>query len=336
VTLLEQAGIPRDPQSRTDWEWRQSAAETFRAYLQGPEFTYTLDMSAVDAPEGDPVEHFLLHSRRGHCEYFASALVALCQAVGVDARIVSGYAVQDDGGADGVTIVPASAAHAWAEVRLSRDRWRLIDPTPPGYVSIEVPPAAGVGGRIEWLYERVEAAWTDGFVSFDRGAQNEILEAIGAEPGRFSRWWQNVRERARMLNQQFGFGIAGYLWALATTVLLLSLATAIFAVLLRQRHRLRQLHLPAMPWRRARAASRQFDFYLEMLAILRRAGCPKHASQPPRAFAVELAHLRPAAGPIVVRLVDRFYLARFGGTELSEAQVIEARQWLAELRGALR
>jgi transglutaminase-like putative cysteine protease len=40
----------------------------------------------------DPIEAFLFEHRFGHCELFASAMVLMCRAVGVPARLTEGFA----------------------------------------------------------------------------------------------------------------------------------------------------------------------------------------------------------------------------------------------------
>ena len=72
----------------------------------------------------DTIEQFLFDTKRGHCEYFASALAAMCHSVGVQARVITGYVAYefDPGGQE--YIVSESNAHAWVEVRT--DDWSWI------------------------------------------------------------------------------------------------------------------------------------------------------------------------------------------------------------------
>jgi len=58
------------------------------------EFGYTLEQ--VAPPAGvDPLEYFLTTIRGGHCEYFASAMTAMLQSLGVPARVITGYAAAE-------------------------------------------------------------------------------------------------------------------------------------------------------------------------------------------------------------------------------------------------
>src|SRR5262249_14949131 len=83
VGLLRDQGVEPDPALRPV-EDDLRVCTVFQQFLRA-RFTYTLEMDAVP-PGEDPIERFLFVTRRGHCEYFASAMAALCRSVGVGAR----------------------------------------------------------------------------------------------------------------------------------------------------------------------------------------------------------------------------------------------------------
>jgi protein-glutamine gamma-glutamyltransferase len=76
----------------------------------------------------DPVLDFLLRQRRGHCEYFASALALLGRAAGIPTRIVMGYRVSERS-PWGHYVVRERNAHAWVEAWIEGG-WRTQDATP--------------------------------------------------------------------------------------------------------------------------------------------------------------------------------------------------------------
>ena len=84
----------------------------------------------------DPVEDFLLRSRSGHCEYFATATVLLLRASGVPARYSTGYSVQEFSELEGSYIVRSKHAHAWALAYVD-GAWRDVDTTPPSWFDAE-------------------------------------------------------------------------------------------------------------------------------------------------------------------------------------------------------
>jgi transglutaminase-like putative cysteine protease len=82
------------------------------------------------------IEDFLTRTRRGHCEYFATATVLLLRAAGVPARYAVGYAVHEWSALERRYVVRANDAHAWALVWLD-GAWRELDTTPPEWVAME-------------------------------------------------------------------------------------------------------------------------------------------------------------------------------------------------------
>ncbi|MDZ4815724.1 MAG: transglutaminase-like domain-containing protein [Verrucomicrobiota bacterium] len=83
-----------------------------------------------------PVSNFLLKTKNGHCEYFATAAAMLLREAGIPARYVTGYAVQEFNSKDGMFIVRHNHAHAWVQVYI-QGKWVPFDPTPSSWTAIE-------------------------------------------------------------------------------------------------------------------------------------------------------------------------------------------------------
>jgi len=81
-----------------------------------------------------PLSEFLLQSRRGHCEYFASATVLLLRQAGIPARYVMGYAVQERDG--DMLLARGRDAHAWAMAYV-QGQWIYVDNTPADWFAVE-------------------------------------------------------------------------------------------------------------------------------------------------------------------------------------------------------
>ncbi|MDY7108319.1 MAG: transglutaminaseTgpA domain-containing protein, partial [Planctomycetota bacterium] len=130
--LLTEAGLTDRPPpvGEASWRFNERAARLFSRYLRSGAFAYTLDVSDVVRGEADPVVQFLFESRRGHCEFYASALAALCHSVGIDARVVAGYIAGEYDEIARRYLVVAGHAHAWVELRTGLHRFTPIDPTP--------------------------------------------------------------------------------------------------------------------------------------------------------------------------------------------------------------
>lgn len=98
-------------------------------------FRYSLDLIGNESKETDLAD-FLLYSRAGHCEYFATATVLLLRAAGIPARYVSGYAAGEYSSLEDMIVVRQRHAHAWALAYLS-GKWVNVDTTPPDWSSME-------------------------------------------------------------------------------------------------------------------------------------------------------------------------------------------------------
>ncbi|MFA5864321.1 MAG: DUF3488 and transglutaminase-like domain-containing protein [Phycisphaerae bacterium] len=90
---------------------------------------YTLNNMDVDRSV-EPVKDFLTRRKHGHCEYFASAMVLLSRALGMEARIVLGFKGGEYNSFGDYLVVRNCDAHAWAEVYIPPQGWVRYDPTP--------------------------------------------------------------------------------------------------------------------------------------------------------------------------------------------------------------
>jgi len=103
-------------------------AQAIVRWFEESEFVYTLTMQSP--ADMDPVENFLLRSRAGHCELYASAMALMLRSVGIPTRVVSGYRGGEWIEGDEAYIVRKGMAHLWVEVYFIDRGWVTFDPTP--------------------------------------------------------------------------------------------------------------------------------------------------------------------------------------------------------------
>ena len=84
----------------------------------------------------DPIEEFLLQRKAGHCEFFATTSVLLLRQMGIPARYVTGYAVQEYNPLLDMFVVRRRHAHAWA-IAYVDGRWQTVDTTPSIWLETE-------------------------------------------------------------------------------------------------------------------------------------------------------------------------------------------------------
>ncbi|HET6309777.1 MAG TPA: transglutaminase domain-containing protein [Candidatus Nitrosotalea sp.] len=103
-------------------------ATAIQDYLRA-NYAYTLTPPA--RPVGmDPLYFFLFRSKKGYCEYFASAMGDMLRSLGIPTRLVNGFGP----GAYDATIqsfvVRAQDAHTWDEAYFPGYGWISFEPTP--------------------------------------------------------------------------------------------------------------------------------------------------------------------------------------------------------------
>ncbi|HXJ62081.1 MAG TPA: transglutaminase domain-containing protein [Verrucomicrobiae bacterium] len=108
-------------------------------------------------PNQTPLARFLLQTRSGHCEYFATAATLLLRAAGIPARYAVGFSVQENNGKQ--WIVRERHTHAWCLAWIN-NAWHDVDDTPGNWVRIE-------DGRASW-WENVSDAWSRVWYEFSK------------------------------------------------------------------------------------------------------------------------------------------------------------------------
>lgn len=98
-------------------------------------FSYSLNL-AGKSNHLTPVSKFLLETRSGHCEYFATSTVLLLRSLGIPARYAVGYSVHEFNDLESQYIVRSRHAHAWTLAYLE-GKWQAFDTTPPDWISVE-------------------------------------------------------------------------------------------------------------------------------------------------------------------------------------------------------
>ncbi len=336
-------------------------AQALTAYLRDSnEYSYSLNME-VDNPERDPIEEFVIFRKRGHCEYFASALALMLRAVDIPSRLVTGFKGADFHESEGYYEVQQRHAHVWVEAFVDNE-WIVLDPTPESRDEVVRQIAANAGF---WKNAKhsLSSLWSTYVVTLSFSRQQEAL--YQPLTGKVSTGWSSIRgvlsqvaggadvvkELLTSPEQYFSRGSA----ALGLIVIVVLAAGRQLA-----RHGIgkasRQLSLGRgrgafhrfYAWVVARLTGRQVDparivvaFYERFLAMMTAAGFTRRNDQTQREFArdVELAlcdRLASAGlGGFPTQLADLFYRVRFGDGLLQPAEAIDVEGRLTRLAASL-
>ncbi len=84
------------------------------------------------------IDRFLRDTQRGNTEQFATAFVLLARSLGADARVATGFVV-DEPSADSLMLTSSDAV-VWPEVALLDGRWIAFDPVPAEESTDPAPP----------------------------------------------------------------------------------------------------------------------------------------------------------------------------------------------------
>jgi len=301
----------------------------------------------------DPIEDFITTHPRGHCEYFATALVLMLRSQEIPARLVVGYKTDEWNHLGQFFQVRQLHAHTWVEVYLEprhfRDRreaadslvegasgaWLRLDPTPAGSAPRLNPVVEMIGKSFDWL----NFLWANYVMEMDRPRQYEavydpLADAIREAVRRLGdpNWW---RGNLANVAQAMGTGLRSLIITLAVVLVLFVLLVAcqVSRILLRRR-----LRRAGQADRGVRNARTMVDFYRRLEVLLARFGVTRLPAQTQREFAREAgAKVAASTGEqqlagLPGEVVEAFYRVRFGGMALDKPQAEAVELALKQLK----
>lgn len=296
-------------------------ARAVEQYLHA-NYAYTTDLGEDSAI--DPIAHFLLENRKGHCEYFASAMAVMLRYLGVPARVATGFQSGIYNPVSGWYLIRASDAHSWVEAWLDGQGWTTFDPTPPDPSAS----SSSLWTRALLYLDAAETFWQDWVLSYDLDRQL-VLATRMEESGRLfgSSWparaaarWRAWRDEGVNFGRRFGLAV---LAAAALAVLLYYAGPGSWRRL-RAEWRIRNL---------ARIPARASDatlLYQRMLGLLGRRGIRKPAWMTPNEFVAMIEESE--LSELVARITGAYHDLRFGARPAAAPQMIALLDQL-EFRG---
>lgn len=146
---------------------------------------YKYDLESPSGAALNPLDHFLFESKRGHCEFYSTAMALMLRTLGVPTRNVAGFVGGTYNRFGEFYAVRQGDAHSWVEVYFREAGWERFDPTPPS----NTVPLAEVEGIFAFVRDVVEAAsqrWNRHVVGYDLQQQVQMLRTIGRRYSPFS------------------------------------------------------------------------------------------------------------------------------------------------------
>lgn len=146
------------------------------------EFEYSMNVpghAQRNSKQKTLLSYFLLDSRKGHCELFATAAAMLLREKGIATRYVLGWAVMEEGKGDHEYIVRDRHAHAWCQWWSIEDgRWYDLDTTPEGWFELEQKNASWSEPFSDWWSNLMHSFRMWRYYGDSGNLQNYLLSAL--------------------------------------------------------------------------------------------------------------------------------------------------------------
>lgn len=313
-------------------------ADRFEQYLRS-NYVYSLVSRPVDGML-DPTADFLVNRQKvgGHCEYFASAMIMLCQSMGINARMVTGFRGGDFNTLGGYYTVRERHAHAWVEVYIPPRGWTLFDPTPAAVT--EEPSSLTEWTR--WLREMtdvVQKNWLAGVVTFDNSSRQYLAELFSGRMEAVGNWFSETMAEANDTVREMFLGRTVSFWqrfgvtaALGFTVVL---AAWLLKRIYRRRHSRVSQILRSLDRKAQRELSEQLLFFDDVLALLARGRRKKADHETPLEYVESLRPVLGTSAEDARWLIQTFYDLRFGSTHITPTLAKQINSTFVHLKTTL-
>lgn len=248
---------------------------------------YTYRIGAPRLNRLNPLEEFLLETKEGHCERYASSLALLLRMQGIPSRVMVGYVADQQNVVTGWRPVRFKDAHAWTEAWFPGTGWMQFDATPRRTLQ------RSMWDPGHWL-EEVDFVWNVYVVNFDGPSQRELLR-VGTESVGHALGWMHARVG----------------WLSAVLAVLMAIA------LWRRRTVKPEVESARKRQKRLAHAANQYG---RMLAAFEKLGFIRAPQQTPLEF---LSKLRQATAPAVneAEVITRHFCAlRYGADDTAVAE----------------
>lgn len=362
-TLTRLPEIARDAVAGIDETNKLAQIVALNKYLTDPaQFSYTLRPPRRDESM-DAIEDFLINNRKGHCEYFASAMALMLRSLQIPSRMVIGYKADEFNALGSFYQIRQLNAHAWVEAYLTFDqlpatlradpgRWRhgawyTVDPSP--IVNADEALAATTLHflGLRQLTDYAQFLWSNYIMGMDAQRQQQSIYSVPAAAIKQvtdRRFWLDVGGRLGRFFRGGEEGTVDNSWinlrVILSTVAVLSVLAGLTRVAARRNWfgALRWRPFSVVPPAPLRAETVLFQ-RLELL--LARYHFHRPEGQTPREFAVAAGGLlarSPATRPVAElpnRVVNSFYRLRFAGRGLDRPELETLEHSLAQLEAAI-
>lgn len=296
-------------------------AANLERHLKGPEFAYTLDLTDAKNRSGkDAYVWFLSEDgKRGHCEYFAGAMTLMCQGLGMQARVVTGFKTDEFNTMGDYFIIRQAHAHAWVEV-LTKDGWVAFDPTSGRDVGA-TRSGEGLWQKIKHFFNYLEFNYANSVIAYDNNSRENLIDSVELSMTKPFYSAVNAGGPGGIFDSPLVRTLTDTL--VAGGIVLVSLAVAGFLAWIvwkrvKLRRRAARIGIESLPPAEQLRLARQLGFYDSLLQLLQRHRIARADHMTPMEFSRSLMYLPADVYEQIRRLTGVFYRVRYGRAELSD------------------
>jgi transglutaminase-like putative cysteine protease len=286
---------------------RYDIAKAIESGLQ-EDYGYTLEMTATGP---DPLADFLFNARKGHCEYFSTAMAIMLRTQGMATRVVNGFLPGEFNQAAGAFTVRQSDAHSWVEVYFPETgAWVTFDPTPSAGRTEQQ--NTGITAQLAKYAEALELFWLQYVIGYDKREQRTLATAVQSQAFHYQRAVSGWFNTLKTTEWRLPLLIAGLLFGVASLTLL-------------------AIRVKRFGWRGLRYSQSEgqqrsaIEFYQRLIQLLARQGIQRSPEQTPLEFASSLGSEEAK------RITTVYNRVRFGAHRLSRSEQEEIEEILARL-----
>jgi transglutaminase-like putative cysteine protease len=300
----------------------EEKADRIERFLQNAPYSYSLRQP--DVGKKPPLIAFLFDAKRGHCEYFASAMAIMLRTIDIPARNVTGFAGGQYNPYGGYYALRQGDAHSWVEAYVRGRGWVTYDPTPTS--RSEAGPQQNLWSDVSAMIDAMRTRWMTGVVGYDLQVQVGFLKKLA----------RMLAERRAQQDQTPGTatGSGAFFLALVKGSLRWIAFSVVMATLMWLIWRLFVQPDPSTTRVLSKPEARAVSLYTELERALAKRGHPRPPAFTPLEHADKLKAQGFAEHAEVQIVTDHYLEARYGGRPLRSTEVKALREAINRIRRA--
>ena len=310
-------------------DWTETAETPFQkakaveSHLQND---YHYSLSSSSGASADPLDHFLFESRKGHCEFFSTAMAVMLRYLGIPTRSIAGFAAGTYNRFGSYYTVRQADTHSWIEAYFTEQGWIRFDPTPPAATQPELDQHTTIATLIDML-DALGDSWERRVVRYDTQQQIWLLRAI---PRTMLHSRNTVNSAISAITPIGGFTSQP---ATLTASILVACVAATAGLILRRRSKKRaqKLARPEEPERKATALAAT-ELYKKLQNAMTHANIQRDPGTPPLRHAELLVQNNHPSAQAIYLITNAYLNARFGDDTLSDNELNRLTEMIHSVR----